>query len=62
MKIRKVCSTCGSDLVVCDAWAAWDEESQEWVLDDVFQYEFCIACQCDTTIKDVPAEVTEEDE
>lgn len=64
MKIRKICSTCGSANVVKDAWSIWDEDAQEWVLDNVFDYEYCTDCESDTTIENVPlpAEVTEEDE
>lgn len=62
MKRRKVCSHCGSDNVVCDAWASWDESSQEWVLYNVFDYKYCTQCEADTTIKDIPAEVTEEED
>lgn len=63
MNIRKVCKHCGSTGVRVDAWAIWDEDAQEWVLDNVFDYEYCVACEGDTTIKDVdvPYEVTKED-
>lgn len=62
MKIRKVCHHCGGTNVVVDAWATWDEDAQEWVLDNVFDYEYCTDCEGETTIIGVPAEVTEEDE
>jgi len=59
-KIRKVCGTCGSDEVTKDAWAVWDENEQDWVLDNVFDYEYCMNCEGDSNIIDV--EILEEDE
>jgi hypothetical protein len=55
MKIRKVCNNCGGTDVVRDAWSSWDEDTQEWVLDNVFDYEFCQDCESETTITDAPA-------
>lgn len=34
MKIKKACSQCGSEDVLFDAYARWDYEKQEFVLDD----------------------------
>lgn len=58
MKIRKICNNCGSANVVTDAWACWDEDAQEWVLDEVFEYEYCCNCEQDISIANVPLEVT----
>ena len=33
-KITYVCRDCGSDDLLADAWAQWDEEKQEFVLMD----------------------------
>ena len=33
-KITYVCADCGSDDLLADAWAQWDEEKQEFVLMD----------------------------
>jgi hypothetical protein len=56
----KVCSACGSDNVVSDAWVRWDVASQEGVLDDVFPGDdFCHACEAGTTIKDREIEAEE---
>jgi hypothetical protein len=52
MKVQKVCKTCGSDNVVIDAWASWDVDSQEWVLENVFDQDFCNDCDGETTIID----------
>ena len=51
-KVKKVCSHCGSENVAADAWASWDVYKQEWVLYDVFDYEFCKTCEGETTIVD----------
>ncbi|MCG6867345.1 MAG: DUF3768 domain-containing protein [Gammaproteobacteria bacterium] len=40
-----VCTACGSERVVRDAWASWDTEAQDWQLDAVFDYSFCLACE-----------------
>ncbi len=45
MAIEIICSVCGSDDVVRDAWAAWDTDRQEWVLASVFDDAFCEACE-----------------
>jgi len=39
------CSVCGSERVVRDAWGSWDTEAQDWQLDAVFDYSFCLACE-----------------
>ena len=49
-KRRMICKTCGSENVKKDAWAAWDEHKQEWVLDNIFDYEHCETCEGETTI------------
>lgn len=51
-KVRKVCKHCGSSDVRKDAWAEWDEDKQEWVLSDVYDNEFCVVCDGETTIND----------
>ena len=35
-RITYVCTDCGSKNVVTDANARWDEESQAWVVKDIF--------------------------
>ncbi len=40
-----VCSSCGSDRVVRDAWAVWNAETQEWELQQVFDAAFCRTCE-----------------
>ena len=45
MKKRTVvCVKCGSDDVRLDAFAMWDKEKQEWVLDSVYDTSWCNSC------------------
>ena len=44
MKQGMKCSECQSEEVRKDAWASWDVENQDWVLDCVFDYSFCVNC------------------
>lgn len=48
MKIRKVCKRCGSVAVAVEAWATWDEEWQDYVLEQVFESEYCRRCESST--------------
>lgn len=48
---KPVCGHCNSDRILVDAWAAWDVESQDWVLDAVFEQTFCSDCDGETTPK-----------
>lgn len=50
MKVKKVCKQCGSENVVKDAWASWDIKKQEYVLEDIFDNEFCKDCDRETII------------
>lgn len=44
------CATCGSERVVRDAWASWNPETGLWEIAEVFDAEFCRACECKTTL------------
>jgi hypothetical protein len=50
--VNKVCKYCGSDNVWADATAVWDSWDQEWVLGSIFDNEYCIDCDGETTIID----------
>lgn len=52
-KVKKVCKHCGSSDVSKDAYAVWDEDKQEWVL-DIFHDSngYCEECNGETTIVD----------
>lgn len=52
--IRIVCGSCGSTNVARDAWAEWDEERQEWVLQAVFDAGFCHRCEEEAKLIEVP--------
>jgi len=52
--VKKVCSYCGSTDVLVDAWAKWDEETQTWVLDSVYENSICNVCDGESKIKDKP--------
>ena len=49
-QVKKVCAECGSDEVVKDAWAFFNTETQEWELENFFDYEFCKRCNGECTI------------
>lgn len=51
-KLNMVCSVCGSKDVVRDAWAEWDFEAQEWVLQNVFDNAYCETCEGECSIKE----------
>lgn len=40
-----VCASCGSENVVCDAWASWNKQIDEWELDNTFDDGFCRDCE-----------------
>lgn len=42
---KPVCSACGSEDVTKDAWAEWDIEKQDWVLQNVYDDTFCQTCE-----------------
>ena len=46
-KIDYVCTKCGEP-VLKDAWASWDTETQQWVLETVFDQAFCSNCDGET--------------
>lgn len=57
-KLKMTCRECGSENVLRDAWAEWDYESQEWVLQNVFDAAFCEDCEGECSIDET--EVKEE--
>lgn len=40
-KVNYVCKTCGSDLVLRDAYAEWDQDKQDWVIHAVYDAAVC---------------------
>ena len=55
------CAECGSTDVVRDAWASYDQDSDEWVLDSLFDQAFCRECECNCELdeEELPAEPTD---
>ena len=44
------CTTCGSDQVMCDAYAYWDYEKQSWELHSTYDGNFyCSECETDSS-------------
>lgn len=50
MKRKFTCAHCHSEEVVRDAWASWDEDKQEWVLDNIFDQAYCNTCEHETSL------------
>lgn len=50
MKHIYVCNTCGNSNVLRDAWAVWDFEEQDWVLQQTFDDAYCQICDGPTKI------------
>ena len=47
-----LCSTCLTSEVKVDAWAMWDEESQEWVLQSTYDANaYCDTCDGECSIE-----------
>jgi hypothetical protein len=51
-KIEIHCSKCGSKNVLRDAWAFWDENSQEWALNSIFDNAYCENCEGETSLEE----------
>ena len=47
-KQRPVCRYCGSTEILRDAWASWDPDQQEWVLEAIFDFFHCNRCGGET--------------
>jgi hypothetical protein len=48
--ITYTCRWCGSDDVMLDAWAKWDQRRQEWTLTETFQEGYCRRCDGETRL------------
>jgi hypothetical protein len=54
-RVNYVCRTCGSDQVRCDAYAAWDVDSQQWEIAETYDKgAWCEGCDGETTLKAIP--------
>jgi hypothetical protein len=43
-KYKIVCTTCGGDVVLLDAWAKWNANKQSWEVAQTFDTAFCQNC------------------
>lgn len=60
-KVKVVCSYCGSDDVVADAYVAWDYEGQCWKVVEAFNEDsFCSNCDGECSINWTPVDPFEE--
>lgn len=53
-RVTKLCRTCRQPGIVRDAWAQWDDETQQWVLQDCFDMAYCPRCETETGVEEVP--------
>lgn len=53
---RMICIHCKGENVLLDAWASWDIENQEWVLESVYDHAHCHDCEGETTIQETEVE------
>ncbi|MCW3838204.1 hypothetical protein ACFQ1E_19125 [Sphingomonas canadensis] len=60
MRVTYICRDCGGKTVTRDAWAAWDERTQDWVLGAAFDYAYCHDCENETKLKEVALADTSE--
>jgi hypothetical protein len=51
-RVTMVCSTCGSENVLVDAWAEWDVENQSWVVAETFKNAICNECDGECSINE----------
>lgn len=52
-KVTYICSECHGNDVLVDAYAEWDEEAQEFVLQSTFDQAVCETCGGETTLEEV---------
>lgn len=59
-KVTYTCEMCGTDEIVWDAWAEWDAEEQKEILNNSFDYCYCLKCEEETNAVEVEYEETRE--
>jgi len=58
--VRKVCSLCGSEDVLADAYAFWNAETQQWEVSNVFDKgAYCNNCDGECRIEEAEAETAD---
>ncbi len=57
-RIKMVCKECGSDDVLCDAYAVWDVDTQQWEVANTFDKgAYCNECDGETRLEQEEVEV-----
>lgn len=57
-RIKMVCKECGSDDVLCDAYAVWDVDTQQWEVVNTFDKgAYCNECDGETRLEQEEVEV-----
>jgi hypothetical protein len=52
-RYKMVCSDCGSEDIVSDAYAEWNKFTQRWELSDLHDYSYCRSCESESRIDEV---------
>lgn len=55
-KRERVCTECGSTDIRRDAWAIWNEHTQQWELDRWFELVFCKNCDAITDVRNASSD------
>lgn len=58
--VQICCEICGGQNVKRDAWASWDPDIQEWVLEQVFDAGHCDDCDGETSLTEEPLPIAYE--
>tara|TARA_R100001143_G_C3260704_1_gene87674 strand:+ start:72 stop:287 length:216 start_codon:yes stop_codon:yes gene_type:complete len=60
IKEEVVCTGCGGNRIVVDAWTKWSIEEQDWVLGEIFDEIFCRDCDSSADYELIPLEEYQE--
>jgi len=52
--VTYTCTKCGGKNVLRDAWVEWDETTQEWQVQNVFDEAFCEDCEGTASFNEEP--------
>jgi hypothetical protein len=55
-RFKMVCSECGSERVLKDAYAIWSVEEQEWILHSTYDHADCEECGGECKVKEIVAD------
>jgi hypothetical protein len=52
MSHKFICAACGSDDVLADAYASWDRDAQQWIVESLHDKgAYCAACDGETRLE-----------